>query len=216
MAADDDEDCVEHVWRFDGAALVADGHTSLMQHTCTGCGALELMQPWTRALHETSCTGGDGRFDSGGTHCGRLRVADRRRQVGVPNSPRGRGDRVGHLLRLLQPDLVPAGQDDSATGLTNGGTYFFTITSIDTSGNESDEASAVFAKPSAPIPTAWTSLSAGEAQTCGIGTEGTGWCWGDNGSGRLGTGDWTDMEAGLDAAHQQRLASNRQARQDRA
>ena len=37
------------------------------------------------------------------------------------------------------------------------------------------------------VPGSWASISAGEAQTCGLHTDGTAWCWGYNPYGQLGT-----------------------------
>ncbi len=36
------------------------------------------------------------------------------------------------------------------------------------------------------VPDTWTSVAAGAAHTCGIGTDNTAWCWGAGGSGRRG------------------------------
>jgi alpha-tubulin suppressor-like RCC1 family protein len=35
--------------------------------------------------------------------------------------------------------------------------------------------------------TTWSGLTAGWSSTCGLGTDGTAWCWGDNGVGELGS-----------------------------
>ncbi|SVC43997.1 uncharacterized protein METZ01_LOCUS296851, partial [marine metagenome] len=37
----------------------------------------------------------------------------------------------------------------------------------------------------------WQSISAGKIQTCGVTTDGVGYCWGNNQTGQLGTGDQT-------------------------
>jgi Flp pilus assembly pilin Flp len=38
------------------------------------------------------------------------------------------------------------------------------------------------------IPTAWSQVSAGGASTCGVGTDGSGWCWGLDSGEQLGNG----------------------------
>lgn len=78
-----------------------------------------------------------------------------------------------------------SGTRHTVTGLINTTDYVFTVTSIDTTENESGESTGAYARPSAPIPSTWTSVSAGEFSTCGVGTNGTGWCWG-----RLAGSDW--------------------------
>lgn len=40
----------------------------------------------------------------------------------------------------------------------------------------------------------WSSLTTGLEHSCGIKTDGTAWCWGEGGSGRLGTGNSTDQQ----------------------
>jgi alpha-tubulin suppressor-like RCC1 family protein len=44
-------------------------------------------------------------------------------------------------------------------------------------------------------PSQWTSISAGGEQSCGIAADGSGWCWGNGGSGELGTGDTRSSNA---------------------
>ncbi len=43
-------------------------------------------------------------------------------------------------------------------------------------------------KPGQP----WASLTSGIGHTCGVRSDGTGWCWGENGSGQLGNGTTID------------------------
>ena len=38
----------------------------------------------------------------------------------------------------------------------------------------------------------WAKVASGERHTCGVGTDRSLWCWGDNGFGQLGLGDFTD------------------------
>ena len=42
------------------------------------------------------------------------------------------------------------------------------------------------------LATGWETISAGEAHTCAVRTDGSLWCWGDGGEGRLGLGDTDD------------------------
>jgi hypothetical protein len=42
------------------------------------------------------------------------------------------------------------------------------------------------------VPGSWSSLTAGGAHSCGVKTDGTAWCWGDNVFGQLGDGTTTD------------------------
>ena len=44
--------------------------------------------------------------------------------------------------------------------------------------------------PGAP----WAHIAAGDLHTCGIRTDSTLWCWGDNGHGELGIGDHTGQD----------------------
>jgi len=41
--------------------------------------------------------------------------------------------------------------------------------------------------------TDWVSVTAGQYHSCGVKTDGTAWCWGEGGSGRLGYGSSTDQ-----------------------
>ena len=71
-------------------------------------------------------------------------------------------------------------------GLQNGTAYWFAVSSVDEAGNESDKSSPASATPADQGE--WSVLSAGLGHTCGVKTDGTLWCWGNNGSGQLGTG----------------------------
>lgn len=46
MSADDDADCVEHVWQFEAATLTMG--SSWEEWRCTRCSAVELTRPWSR------------------------------------------------------------------------------------------------------------------------------------------------------------------------
>jgi alpha-tubulin suppressor-like RCC1 family protein len=45
-----------------------------------------------------------------------------------------------------------------------------------------------------PAPTGWASVTAGILHTCAIRTDGTLWCWGDNGAGALGIGSTVSQD----------------------
>lgn len=45
-----------------------------------------------------------------------------------------------------------------------------------------------------PVPGEWAMVASGIAQSCAIQTEGSLWCWGDNGFGQLGLGPAADVE----------------------
>ena len=45
-----------------------------------------------------------------------------------------------------------------------------------------------------PAPGGWASITAGFLHTCAIRTNGTLWCWGDNGNGQLGIGNHTEPD----------------------
>ncbi len=47
MGADDDADCIEHVWVLQGVTFALDGAT--MDYACSRCEAIVVMQPWTGA-----------------------------------------------------------------------------------------------------------------------------------------------------------------------
>jgi alpha-tubulin suppressor-like RCC1 family protein/fibronectin type 3 domain-containing protein len=72
------------------------------------------------------------------------------------------------------------------SSLTDGTPYFFAVTSIDTTGNESAKSTVVSATPVGG-PSGWTEVSAGSQHTCAVGSNGTLWCWGLNRSGELGS-----------------------------
>lgn len=96
------------------------------------------------------------------------------------------------------------------TGLTNGTTYWFAVSSEDVSGNESARSTAASATPS--DGGVWKQLSAGHGHVCGVKNNGQLWCWGNGGSGQLGGGlavesavsptrvgsasDWLQVDAG--------------------
>ncbi|MET3960265.1 alpha-tubulin suppressor-like RCC1 family protein/fibronectin type 3 domain-containing protein [Marmoricola sp. OAE513] len=90
------------------------------------------------------------------------------------------------------------------SGLSNGTTYYFFVTSIDTSGNESAKSTPASAKPAAP-PAGWAAVSAGEVHTCAIGTDKSLYCWGQNRYGQLGNP--TGVETGNAYATPTRVGS---------
>ena len=51
----------------------------------------------------------------------------------------------------------------------------------------------------------WVLVDAGYAHTCGLRADGTAWCWGSNGSGRLGDGSTEDRHAAGAGGHRDRL-----------
>ena len=65
---------------------------------------------------------------------------------------------------------------------------------INTNGKLGDNTTTQRSVPTAVSTTGvqtWSQISAGYNHTCGIKTDGTGWCWGNNGNGRLGDGTTT-------------------------
>ena len=46
--------------------------------------------------------------------------------------------------------------------------------------------------PASAVTSTWTAVSAGATHTCGIKTDTTLWCWGQNNVGQLGTGNFTN------------------------
>ncbi|HSV39219.1 MAG TPA: fibronectin type III domain-containing protein [Nocardioidaceae bacterium] len=60
--------------------------------------------------------------------------------------------------------------------LTNGTQYWFSVTSVDTSDNESVKSEPATATPADPGE--WRMVSAGNTHTCGVKNVGTLWCWG--------------------------------------
>lgn len=45
MGQDDDQDCIEHVWLFEGATLAMDEHSTVLTYTCRRCGATAVREP---------------------------------------------------------------------------------------------------------------------------------------------------------------------------
>lgn len=82
--------------------------------------------------------------------------------------------------------LAPGTSTFNVSGLTNGTTYWFTVTSVDLVGNQSAKAPAASATPSAAAKT-WSQVSGGGQHTCAVRSDGTLWCWGRNGEGQLGS-----------------------------
>lgn len=130
------------------------------------------------------------------------------------------GDLAGYRVYYGPSDTGPWTQATSGpvtqltyrvTGLQNGTTYWFAVSSADTAGNVSAKSSPASATPGDQGE--WASLAAGYGHTCGVKNDDTLWCWGNNGSGQLGTGavsedgealpvqvgsdrDWAQVDAG--------------------
>lgn len=85
----------------------------------------------------------------------------------------------------LTPDPI-APTTFAISGLTNNTEYFFSVTSLDTSGNESAKSTAASVTPTPP-PAGWTAVSAGLQHTCAIASDSSLWCWGYNSDGQLGS-----------------------------
>ncbi len=105
------------------------------------------------------------------------------------------GDLAGYRVYYGQAETGPWTEattnpvtqlDFRVTGLQNGTTYWFAVSSVDTTGNVSAKSVADSATPGDQGE--WAQLAAGSSHTCGVKNDGTLWCWGNNGSGQLGTG----------------------------
>ena len=98
-------------------------------------------------------------------------------------------------------DGVSTATTATITSLTRGAGYFIRVRAINTEGTGANGDSA----------TNWTNISAGDAHSCGLRSDGSLWCWGDNSFGQLGDGtttsrttptrigtttNWTNISAG--------------------
>ncbi len=110
------------------------------------------------------------------------------------NGPGLTGDRPAPTAVTLPPGVdgwssIDAGAGHACAVTTAGDGYCWGDDADGQLGRGTSSASSDAPVPvAAPDLTAWASITAGTAHSCGVTVEGLGYCWGSDGSGRLGDG----------------------------